>query len=633
MAFVLLQSVQGKEKTELTLKVCAVLACVAPTETQHFSVTLVNDGTETVEAKVRLSVESGLNEKVVLEAFPLMTKAGKSVETRRSWNPAREFWGCRVVAETQIGDRQLTDTDVFSVSRNALAGSPICQTIMALNGNNARSRHRETVDRFRRTGSLLVEHFNWQASTWGPVYPRNEVIQAGMSPSGRTDTRELIRHVSGLVHERGMKFLTYAAPVFAGPEGCRWVKEHPEDVIYPTPNGKLPIENELGSTAGVNVLNRATLDQGIAEYVRCVKEFGYDGVRWDGHPGVFYHPIRDSMHRYNKSTALPGFDWKGRLLLVDDPDEKNIEIWHHFRDRFRAAAPNFLFGFNIGIGPEAEAGFNCLFPRAFSETVRGNMVIDETQMNAGNGDGVPNQVQNKTWSRARESLFFSSSLVRTLGGYVYRGPVYAACEPFAKHCYALFFAGATRVWGAAGLPEDWGRFALRYNRILFHPSLASAETDAKPGTRRPASKDSRDDQHPCDKVIYDLYTDGRYQRIVHFLRKPVSDAVNVKTTTAPAGLVTDARLSFRVPRGLRAEAARFFVLSPEWAETCQRATAKVEGTVIQSGTVNLPPFQYWAIAVMDVPVTNDAIRPPERAENWFLQIERDPQKPAAKESK
>jgi hypothetical protein len=36
---------------------------------------------------------------------------------------------------------------------------------------------------------------------------------------------------------------------------------------------------------------------------------------------------------------------------------------------------------------------------------------------------------------------------------------------------------------------------------------------------------------------------------------------------------------------------------------------------------------------MDVPVTNDAIRPPERAENWFLQIERDPQKPAAKESK
>jgi len=321
---------------------------------------------------------------------------------------------------------------------------------------------------------------------------------------------------------------------------------------------------------------------------------------------------------------LPGFDYKGDLILTDDVDATNVEIWRYVRGRFEKACPGIRFGFNIGLGFYDEKGFNVLFPRAFAETVRGNMVIDEKQMNAGRGDGVPSQVQNKTWARARKSMLMSSDLIRALGGYAYRGPVYAYCEPFARHCYSLFFAGATHVWGAVGMPDEWGRFALRFNRYLFHPSLVRAGRSLKVVMMGPKEKKGAPPNLWFEDFNYDLFTHGRMHRIVHLLNPPISEIVNVKSTEAPAGPVENIRVTFRVPRGLKPPAARFFVISPEWPTPCKPADAKLAG---EWATVKVPPFRYWAFAVMEIPVNAKTIQFPKEIEKQLRALERAPRKP------
>ena len=614
----------GQEAAGCKLLVRAELACVRPGTVQRFTMTFSNGTPATVEARIRLVVEHGLNGKIDLNPCNLKAPPGGTAEAIQAWKPEREYWGCHIVAETQIGERSFTALDVFAVSTDVFAASPVCQTILGLNINNAHTRLRQNVENVKRAGGLILEHFNWQASTWGPVYPRKEVWRAGMSPSGRTDRKSLIHYVAKLVHERGMKFTTYASPVFAGPEGCKWARAHPEAVKYPTPDGKLPMQEKLASVAAANTLHRPTLDQGIDEYIKCIREFGYDGIRWDGHPGVFYHPHRDAMHRFNRSTALPGFDDKGNLLLTDDVDATNVEIWRYVRKRFQKECPGVRFGFNMGLGFYHEKGFNVLFPRAFAETARGSMVIDEKQMNAGSGDGVPSQVQNRTWERARKSMLMSSDLIRTVGGTAYRGPVYAGCEPFARHCYSLFFAGATHVWGAGGLPREWGRFALRFGKFLFHPSLVRAGNSLKVTREKAAKNQGESLKLWHEEFNYDLFTDARMHRIVHLLNPPVSKIVNVKTTKAPPRRIENVRIVFRVPRGLKPEAARFFVLSPEWSRPCRPADAKVSG---EWATVSVPSFHYWAFAVMEVPVNTKTLQFPKQVENWFLEIEKNPQQP------
>jgi len=607
---------QETKPPQLTVR--AERARVEPKAQQTFTVSVTYPAASPTKAEVALTVIHNLDDRIPLAPLTITVPAGGEAKAAIPWTPDREYWGCRVVAETKLGEKTLRATDIFTVSTDVFAASPICQTLLGTNLNNAPPRLAAAVESVRQDGGLILEHFSWQASPWGPIYPRQEVWQAGMSPSGRTDRKAHIPYLADQVHQRGMTFMCYAITLFAGPAGYQWAKEHPQDVKYPAPDAKLPIENKLASTAAPNLLRGSALDQGIDEYIKCVKEFGYDGIRWDGHPGVFYHPYRDAMHRANRSTALPGFDHEGNLLLPDDVDETNVKTWRTVRGRFEKECPGILFGFNMGLGFYAERGFNTSFPRAFAETARGNMVIDEKQMNPGHGDGVPSQVQNKTWSRAKRSMLHSADLIRAVCGVPYRGPVYGACEPFGKHCYSLFFAGATHVWGAGGIPTGWGRFALRFNRLLFHPSLVRADRQVKV-----TAKGSTGDLTLWhDEFVYDLFTNGRLYAIVHLLNPPVSDTVNVKTTKPPAQSVESASVVFDVPRGLKGTAARFFVLSPEWEESCRPAEVTPGG---RWATVRVPAFRYWAFAVMEIPVNVRTIVFPEEIENWFLQIERNPQ--------
>ena len=606
-----------------SLRVRAALACLKPGRTQQFTVTIENPTAAVVKADVSLTVEHDLADRIAVGARTITVGPAKTGEFSIDWTPQEELWGCYVRAEAKIGDAALTARDVFAVTTNPLAASPVCQTILAL---NTESTIRKTIEKTRQSGALLIEHFNWQASTWGPVYPRKEIWPAGMSPSGRTDRKAMIPYTSKLVHDFGMKFLTYASPTFCGPQGYRWAKEHPEDVTYTTPDGKLKMEEKLASVSHPNTSRRETLDQGLDEYIKCVKEFGYDGVRWDGHPGVFYSPIRDWAFRVNGIARPPGFDSKGNLILPRNVDAANIEINRYMRKRLKEAVPDLLIGYNMGLGTYHDVAFNTAFPRSFAETARDSLVIDEKQMNAGSGDGVPSQIQARTWTQVRRTLLHNTDLMRLVGAYPYRGPVYAMCEPFAKHCYSLFFAAGSHAWGAGGLPDRWGRFALRFNRLLFHPSLVRTVVS---GSYVGGKSVIAGAPFPViyEDFAYDLSADGKLFMIMHLLNHPLSDVVNVKKTRAPSWRVDDARATIYLPPGLKPEAARFYALSPEWDEPCRPLQAQREAF---TAAVNVPSFQYWAIVVVEFPVNVKTIIWPKEVENWFLEIDQNPQKPSLK---
>jgi len=614
-------------------------------------VTAANPGKTAVSAKLSVTVEHDLGERAVILTREVELPAGKSVAADASWtSPGRELWGCEARAELSVGDRvAVTGRRVFVVSDNLPKASANYGFThpMALGRPTERNLNR-TFDCFARYAIPMVELFSWAPSPWGAIMPETDMWINGQC--GFIMERGTIEGVIEHAHRRGMKVMAYAITWLNGPAGYRWAREHPEDVRYTTADAKLPplSEEELKAWeaaeakvatvthaeiaklkrwgAGVNASRDATVDRAIDTYIAVVKRFGFDGIRWDGHPGNWYHPIRDWWSRMGsggKTPYTPGFDWQGNLLTPDDPDAENARIIRRVRQRYLAALPDLIEGYNIQAWnafkpdvPEVVEGN--MFPRAYQEFAPGNLMLDEKHFHT-RADGTP--TMHTTWSKTRKVLRLGAQLLHRLGAHHYIGGMpNSGAGPFLLHAHSLAYALGARTFACGNhygkYPPEYEAFltfSQRYAKYLFHPSRMrfQAEGDDETGDRVKvvAARDVVYRDFSCY-----LAADRAFSIIVHLWNQPASEKMNVKQCDPPP-VVEDARVTLRQPLGMIPEKARVHVLSPEWEEWRREVEVDVAGLKVEAP---VPPFRYWAVVILQYPMIPQGIDKP--AHHWFLPV-------------
>ena len=611
----------------------------------------VTAGTVPVSARLVVTVEHDLADRHVILDRPITVAPGKRASATASWTSARrELWGCEAKAGLTAGGKRLAvGRRVFVVSGNLpKASANYAFTHPMAMGAPTEVNLNRTFDCFARYAVPIVELFSWAESPWGKILPDQEDWI-----NGQCVFKMNLRTMDGVVehaHRRGMIALAYAITWMNGVAGYRWAQAHPEDVRYTTADAKLPpmAEADLKAWehaeanaktvgykellkltrwgAAVNASRDATVDRAIDQYIAVVKRFKFDGIRWDGHPCNWYHPIMDWWRRMGsggKTRYTPGYDWQGNLLMPDDPDVENVRIIRRVRERFRRHVPGMVTGYNIqawnAFQPDVPEVVSAnMFPRAFSEFMPGSLVLDEKHYHI-RADGTP--TMHKTWSKTRKVLRRGNDLINRWAAYHYAGGMpNSGAGPFLLHAHSLSYSLGVRTFAVANhygkYPpqyESFLTFAQRYARYLFHPSrLRFLHTgDNETGDRVKVT---------CARPVvykpmcYYLATNRTFSMIVNLWNQPVSEKMNVKQCDAPP-MATDARVTLRQPLGMRPDKARVFVLSPEWADWCRPVTVDHTQPTVE---VAVPPFRYWAVAVLHYPLLPEGIDKPTH--HWFLPV-------------
>lgn len=573
-----------------------------PGETQTITVACTNAALIEWAGTLKVAVVHDVAERISITTDSVTLASGEARAFAFTWTPKVEYWGCSAEAELLVEGKVCSRSRyAFTVSDNLPMASPAMGTSHS-SGKMTPEAVAERVQEFADCGVPIVEVYSWSPNLWGKdIYPKtDEWISAQGS------YRESASSISAMIdkaHELGMLVYTYAQPIFRGQAGKSWCVEHPEDALYRTPERRLdePVQVEHFA-ALANPLNEKTLNTGLDSLAEAIRNFRFDGIRWDGHPGIFYDPLGDWITRCNGSVASFPYDAAGQAVVLSEPDLINTRLVEHCYQRINGAIPGLLWGFNITMGPREVGGSNIVFPRMFRKMAVENLILQERHFHAGR-DGIPYIHVNQRWSAITEDLAYSSELMHVLGGYLYRGDFGTTpSEAFGKHAFALHYASRSRTFGVCpwyrpsggDYPYEFVRFALRYGKFLFHPSLNRFNPQV------PLQRVSVTTQAPFpvkyENHCYDLFVDKKFRTIIHLLNSPVTDQVNTQTTVEPLWVAEKTVVGIRHPLGLDKASARYTVLSPEWEEPA----VKVTPDNIQSVTnIEVPAFRYWAMVVCE----------------------------------
>jgi len=615
-------------------------------------VSLLNDVEDVVSGKLDVTIRHDLDGRAPVLSRDVAVTPGKPLLLTVVWTaPRRELWGCEARAELSVADRRaalgrrvfVVSDDLPKTSANYGFTHP-----MAL-GRPTEANLTRTFDAFAKYAVPMVELFCWAPSPWGEIIPDRDHWINGQARfiMERGTIEGVIKHA----HRRGMKAMAYAITWLNGPAGYRWARAHPEDVRYTTADAKLPAlsDEELAAwedaesraatvthaelrklaswSAAVNASRDATVDRAIDEYIRVVKRFGFDGIRWDGHPGNWYHPIRDWWSRMGsggKKPYTPGYDWQGNLLTPDDPDAENRRTIRRVRRRLLAALPALIEGYNIqawnAFKPDTPEVVEAnLFPLSYSEFVPGNVMLDEKHYHT-RADGTP--TMHTTWAKTRKVLRRGNELVQRFGAHHYTGGMpNSGAGPFLLHAHSLAYALGVRTFGGGNhygkypsAYEAFLAFSQRYARYLFHPSrLRFLPEHDDETTDRVSVHCGRPVVHR--PFCYYLATNRTFTLIVQLWNQPLSEKMNVKHCDAPP-VAADAVVTLQQPLGMIHERGRAYVLSPEWDEW--QEPAAIDAT-LPTVSVPVPAFRYWAMVVVQYPMIPANIDKP--AHHWFLPVQ------------
>ncbi len=609
LLFLSIMSAMTVHAASLDLKVDRVV--VAPEQQQNIRVICDNmQGKDSCIGTLHVYVEHNLSSRIEVGKQKVNLEAGAKKTFQFAWQPEEDYWGCSVKAELVVSQASAVKSNRydFVVTRNLVKASP-AMGVSHSGGSLNTDQLDERASEFADGGIPLLEIFSWTPDLWEHINPRESSWKAGQG-----GFPESVKSISTLIeraHTRGMKVYSYAQNSFRGKIGEDWSQSNTEDLLFPDPEAKV-IGRRSGDAfvAYSNPFNIKTLNRGLDEYAEALKRFEFDGIRWDGHPGIFYTPISDWISRCNGSTSSYPYNDKGQPLVPDDPDGTNAQLVRYTYDRIGKKLPKLKWGFNITMGPREIGGHNTRFPQMFRMLATGNMILHESHVHCG-PDGRPYIASNQRWNTIQDDLAYSSELLHILGGYIYRGDVgIGRNEPFLKHLFSMYFASRTRVFGvnpwygsipdAGKFPLDYTRFALRYNKFLFHPSLNRINPQV------PLQRISVSSNAPFpvrfESTCYDLFQDQKLYTVINLLNSPLTEQVNVFNTPEPK-LAEKTVVNIRTPLGLDAKTARYYVLSPEWE---QRAIlVKPESPTHPVVSINVPSFKYWAMVICEYPVISE----------------------------
>ena len=483
-----------------------------------------------------------------------------------------EDYGCEVYAElSRQGIALNRMSDLASVSDNlwkvGIGGRMIPSVVTSTtNPNYIDDMIKRNVDHYAN----WLDMFFWAPDEWGNLAPVPDWWYSGQC--SYFVRKENLKSLTSKAHQYGIKVLTYGKHVAEGPDGWEMVRRHLEWFrlnqftqpagyydTYLLDNWNNSALRDSGTVEFPDSLfaypdfrQVEPLDWGIEQLIQSAREYGWDGVRYDGH----YTAGNDELSTWNM---------------------------RHLKETIHAELPDFLLGFNYGHSPEAFLGG---INHEMREGMAGGGMYTQEAIQYW---GYTPAVNYTSWRDFAENELLVAKQIQALGG-AYHAVYQFGGTPTGmyKLIYALI-SGGHSYYGAHENPpgcDNWGKFMTRWSAFLWNLRL---RTVADPAARVSVETASPVYWQPLMQEFVDSPT--RKYQVIHLVNPSPDDLI--ANTTLPGSL--DNVTVHYTPDESSVE--RMVLVQPE---------AEPYDTVLQPEvadgvyTVTIPRLNYWAMVIVEL---------------------------------
>ncbi|MEI6366225.1 MAG: glutamine amidotransferase [Planctomycetota bacterium] len=510
----------------------------------------------------------------------------------------QEELGYAVVAEyvSADGADHSEAAEYFNIAANfqrvAIFGAAIGSRDAVLDEATVRTR----VERARADYFNATEYFAWAEDDLVEMSPATDFWSSGQT-NYRMHKPTMQRQIR-IAHEQGLAVATYGKFVMSGLSGWNRAYDYPADhrgqYFYPVgmwegvsvpdfdrrrqgdfrvygggPNvAGHPFNTWWASFLPINPdPSPANVRTAAEECVRSIDMFGWDAIRWDGHP------------RGGGQCGSSG---------IYDPSaaRKTQSLVRYFKDVVSEKHPNFRHGYNfLMIEPEKNHDW-AVEDYELDELCRGGgLLMNESIGNASGG---------WTFAQIVRNLQVDGDLCRERGGF-YLGISFAATPRDTMIESGLWAAAGCRPYNTA-MSREVRRYCTRFSQYTFDERLRRIATPEKllvPQT----------DTRLCwQPFVYETpLQGGRRQLVVNVFNLPLA----AKRPPRNGGAKPEWDMSSGTPP-VAFDLTLPSGYKPIGAHLIQPQSLEVSSLPLKGCRLNFPAVAAWSVAVIDLEVSADA---------------------------
>ncbi|MGD0094232.1 MAG: hypothetical protein ABSE73_30360, partial [Planctomycetota bacterium] len=570
-----------------------------PGETLHGSAVVSAVGGKGGEGTLDICLEHGVNNRVKAKSIPVKLDAGQQSIAFEIALPKEEL-GYAVVAEFASSDG--ADRSEAAEYFNIAADFNRVAIFGGYGGQSITPRSEKAVQEAARASRAEYDNaremFAWAEDDMVGMSPADDYWFSGQTcyHMNKQSIQQLIR----VAHQHGIAMVTYGKFVMSGYPGWKTAYDYPNDhksqYFYPT-----------GMWEGVNSIlldrfrnkefvpyaNRPNVQGNrfevwwqeflpinpdatprmariaAEEVVRSIEMFGWDGIRWDGHP--------------RGGGPCGGSGGEFDLLAAN----RTQALVRYFKDIIAAKHPEFRHGYNYLLIQDKPSYDWAYEDHELDELCRGGGLL----MN----ESIGNASEGRTFEQIAQNLQVEGDLCRERGGY-FLGISYAASPRDLLIESALWSAGGARYYGAVGKCFEAKRYCTRYSQYSFDENLRRLVAPEK------VLAPQAETRLWWQPFVYETPLDnGKRQLVVNLLnlprqaKRPRKDDPPPPVWDMPAG--TDpVAFTLTLPAGFRAMGVN--LIDPY--------TLSVRALALDGNRFEVPPLSIWAVAVVDLAVEANA---------------------------
>lgn len=537
-----------------------------PGETAEITVVLENLAPKPVRGKLTVEQVRGLSERTTIFSGDVDLAAGATSALTYKAPVGESLWGRGIEARLDTPEGTDVGTHAFSVVTNPW--------MVALHGRGLPQFGSETwtaeqaeqeAEKIARANMARYENM-YEAFAWAPCdFSKMTIDDDATFHSGQTQytkNRRSLATLHKVFHRYGLSAITYGKACAAGTPGVEYALRHPEqmnvfskagfahesisvDVLDRMLEGRYRRHGrdedfwQSWISSWTLIGNQAAIDFGCDEIVRSAKQFGWDGVRYDGHFNAFRNPAMSA--RVVKYAA----------------------------DRIQSQLPGFALGYNY-CGPQHNTAEGAATDVELAACARsGGLIMSEYYR------GILGPIATNI-----EHLRAVGDATRLHGGYFL-----CIADESSEWSHALMLAGGARPMGGGG---HFNKFATRFSEYVFDPTMRRLG-DPKKILRPTANAEFRWDAFVYEKPV----AADRSLLIMQLVN--ATDELTLRSIYQPptgvSGPRSDVSFQLALPAGYQAEKVTVCSDPVNFATTTSPAA---------DGKIAIPQLDVWSLVVVEL---------------------------------
>ena len=433
-------------------------------------VELVNTNADKRAVRVKVHLTQDIDEPVGQKEQAVEVPPCATQRVEFTWEPGTLTpYGHAMAVEVMAGGTSIARGEEYFVAASNLWE-------VGISGNHpmgftADARSPESVERavdlFRDKYLNNFEKFFWAPDDFGNMTPTQQVWYSGQA---RYHERlDYLKHMCDYGRQIGVMPITYGKSIGSGSGARDIIRRRPEMVEgYGSVLDFHPHTEELAKWdkdsekpwqsigwAMYNMNDPSVVQHGIDQIIASARQFGWAGVRFDGH-----FIARTGKHRVGDQSVN---------FTPEMADRQSAANQRALKEQVRKAFPQFVFGDNY-----AECGFARRLETVPRDAVElcegGGLVMDEYANSVADSAHPFNR-----WADYAAMLVREAEQVRRLGGHLYPIASGSGAGVEALERYENMFVYAAGAHPSMCVPwsvkHPYHRFATRYAAVLWHPDV------------------------------------------------------------------------------------------------------------------------------------------------------------------